>query len=111
MKRWDNNMFNKYKKVKGTKYCVMKKNLNFKIIKIVQKQLNLKIKQTIWKRIQLTLRSKKHNVFTEEVNKIALLHWVLTMIKEYKQYIQWKHMHLEQAKIQYVKKKKLSLTI
>ena len=35
MKGWDNNMFNKYKKVKGTKYCVMKKNLNFKIIKIV----------------------------------------------------------------------------
>ena len=44
---------------------------------------------------QQRLKSKKHNVFTEEVNKIALLHWVLTMIKEYKQYIQQKHMHLE----------------
>ena len=37
---------------------------------------------------QQRLKSKKHNVFSEEVNKIALLHWVLTMIKEYKQYIQ-----------------------
>ena len=60
---------------------------------------------------QQRLKSKKQNVFTEEVNKITLLHWVLTMIKEYKQYIQYKHLHLEQAKIQYVKKKKLSLTI
>ena len=48
---------------------------------------------------QQRLKSKKQNVFTEEVNKITLLHWVLTMIKEYKQYIQYKHLHLEQAKI------------
>ena len=32
------------KKAKGTKNCVMKKNLNLLIIKTAQKQLNLRIK-------------------------------------------------------------------
>ena len=57
------------------------------------------------KNIRLTLRSqqrferKKHNVFTEEVNKTALSANDDKRIKEYNQSILQKHMHMEQAKV------------
>ena len=57
---------------------------------------------------QQRFRSETHNVFTEEINKIALR---LMMIKEYNQLIQQKDMHIERGKIQYVRKKKLKVNI
>ena len=75
-------------KSKRHKMCVL--NLNFKIIKTIQKQLELNIKQTVHKKIkfmqivfknslknvtlkaQQRFKSESYNVFTEEINKIAL---------------------------------------
>ena len=82
-------------KAKGTESCAIKKTLNLKIIKTVQKQLNLRINKLSRKnktdidsnkennkeiiknsksilKIQQRFKSERHNVFTEETNKIAL---------------------------------------
>ena len=84
------------KEGKGTKMCVIKENLNLKIIKTVQKQFNFEIKidhlekdktnldsikedhkeciksNKLILKTQQRFRSEKHNVFTENINKIAL---------------------------------------
>ena len=44
----------KDKRTKGTKKCVIKKNINLKIIKTVQKQLNFTLEQNIQKKLKLT---------------------------------------------------------
>ena len=48
---------------------------------------------------QQSFRSENHNVFIEEGNKIALS---AIIIKECSQLIQWKNIHMEQAKVYYV---------
>ena len=86
----------KIKKEKTQKTVSLIANLNLKIIKIVSKQLNLKIKQTIQKtkeidtdspkkddkefiknnrlilKTQKRFKNERHNIFTQEINKIAL---------------------------------------
>ena len=47
-------------------------------------------------RTQQTFKSERHNIFSEEINKIAE---VEMMIKKCTQLIQQKQMHMEQAKI------------
>ena len=86
----------KIKKQKTQKTMSLIANLNLKIIKIVSKQLNLRIKQTIQKtkeidtdspkkddkefiknnrlilKTQKRFKNERHNIFTQEINKIAL---------------------------------------
>ena len=86
----------KIKKEKTQKTMSLIANLNLKIIKIVSKQLNLRIKQTIQKtkeidtdspkkddkefiknnrlilKTQKRFKNERHNIFTQEINKIAL---------------------------------------
>ena len=86
----------KIKKEKTQKTVSLIANLNLKIIKIVSKQLNLRIKQTIQKtkeidtdspkkddkefiknnrlilKTQKRFKNERHNIFTQEINKIAL---------------------------------------
>ena len=50
-------------------------------------------------------KSKRYNIFIHEVNKIQM------MLKESNQLVPQKHMHMERAKIQYVRKKRLNVTI
>ena len=57
---------------------------------------------------QQTFISNKQNVFTEEVNKIA---WSANSNKRIQSADSFKHIHTEQAKIQYTKKKRLNVTI
>ena len=68
------------------------------------------IKNKLILKSQQTFRSEKNNVFTEEVNKIALSAND-SRIKENNQWIQQKHMHMEGAKIYYVKKRRSNVTI
>ena len=53
------------------KMCHKKENLNFKIIRTVQKKYFKNIKIIILKTKQ-RFKSERHNVFTEEIDKIAL---------------------------------------
>ena len=46
-------------------------------------------------RSQERFKSYYHDVYTEEVNKIAL---IVTMIKDYKHLIRLQHIHMEQVK-------------
>ena len=86
----------KIKKEKTQKTVSLIANLNLKILKIVSKQLNLRIKQTIQKtkeidtdspkkddkefiknnrlilKTQKRFKNERHNIFTQEINKIAL---------------------------------------
>ena len=64
------------------------------------------MKQLILKS-QQRFRIEIHNIFTEVVNKIAF------SVNDDKilQQIQQKQMHMEQAKIKYLKKKRLNVTI
>ena len=67
-----------YKQPKHTKKCGMK--IKFKLKKKLKYKINIqkKIKLTLIRnnksilKIQQRLKSRKHNVFTEEINKIAL---------------------------------------
>ena len=54
--------------------------------------------------------SERHSVFIEKTNKIALSSND-DKIKECDQLTRKKHMHMEQAKIYYVRKKKLNAKI
>ena len=51
-------------------------------------------------RSQLRFKSDHHNVYTEEVNKIALI-----IIRDYKQLMELQHIHTEQMLLKYVKVK------
>ena len=87
------------KKAKGKKSGSYKKTLN-QVNHLGNTQINLKTQQRF--------KSKKHYVFTEEINKVLQ---VQMMIKEYNQLILLKHMHMKRVKFQYVRKKKLNVTI
>ena len=54
------------KKAKGTKKCIIKRRLMFENYK------DLLINNKIIMRLQLRFKSDHHNVYTEEINKIAL---------------------------------------
>ena len=54
------------KKVKGTKKCVVKRRLKFNDYK------NCLLNNEIISKSQQRFKSEAHNVYTEEVNKIAL---------------------------------------
>ena len=62
--RYDNDKENK--KAKGTKKCVIKKDLTFENYK------ESVLKNKIIKRSQLRFKSDHHNVYTEEIDKIAI---------------------------------------
>ena len=53
-------------------------------------------------RSQLRFKSDHHNVYTEEVNKIALNS---VIIKDCKHLIELQHIHMEQIRLKYVKVK------
>ena len=84
---------NEVKKSKGTKKCVIKQELMFENYKecLLNDKIILKSKQTF--------KSDHHNVYTEEINKIAM------MIRDYKHLIRLKHIHMEQVLLEYVKVK------
>ena len=60
----DNNK--KEKKEKGTKKCVIKKDL---ILEDYKRSL---LKNETIRRLQLRFRSDHHKIFTEEINKVAI---------------------------------------
>ena len=78
-----------HKKVKGTKKCVIKQKLMFQNYKDC-----LFNNKTVY-RSQERFKSYYHDVYTEEVNKIAL---IVMMIKDYKHLIRLQHIHMEQVK-------------
>ena len=55
-----------YKKAKGTKKCVIKRRLTFENDKDCQSNNEIIIK------LQQRFKSDYHNVYTEQINKIAL---------------------------------------
>ena len=55
-----------HKKVKGTKKCVIKRKLMFKIYKDCQSN------DEIIQKLKQRFKSDYHNVYTEQINKIAL---------------------------------------
>ena len=84
------------KKAKGTKRCVIKRILMFENYKD-----SLLKKKTISKS-QLRFKSDHHNVYTEELNKIALNS---SDKKDYKHLMELQHIHMEQVILKYVKAK------
>ena len=78
-----------HKKAKGIKKCVMKQRLMFENYKDC-----LFNNKTVY-RSQKRFRSYYHDMYTEEVNKIAL---VVMMIKNYKYLIGLQHINMEQVK-------------
>ena len=81
------------KKFKGGKRCVIKRRLMFENYKD-----SLFNNRTILKS-QLRFKSNHHNVYTEEVNKIAL------NSSDNKHLIELQHIHMEQILLKYVKMK------
>ena len=119
------------KNAKGTKKCVAERMLKFEyckkcvktsqIINIVNYSEkrginvdNLKedkkefIKNRLILKTKQRFKGERHNVFTEEINKIALSP---NNDKRIQQLIQWKNIHTEWIKISYGRKKKLNLLI
>ena len=80
------------KKAKGTKKCVIKRRLRFNDYKdcLLNNEIVLKSQQKF--------KSERHDVHTEEINKIEL-----SMIKEYKLLIELHHIIQEQVLGKYVK--------
>ena len=88
---------NNHKKAKGAKKCVIKQKLMFQNFKDC-----LFNNKNVY-RSQQRFKSYNHDVYTEEVNKIAL---VVMMIKDYKHLIGLQHIHIEQMLSKYVKVKR-----
>ena len=84
------------KKAKGTKKCVMKKLLKFNDYK------NCLLNNEIILKSQQRFKSEAHNVYTEEVNKIALSS---NMIKDYRLLKEFHHILMEQVLEKYVKQR------
>ena len=84
------------KKAKGTKKCVIKQELMFENYKdcLFNDKIILKSQQRF--------KSDHHNVYTEEINKIALSS---NDDRSYKHLIGLKHIHIEQMLLKYVKMK------
>ena len=84
------------KKVKGTKQCVIKCNIMFKDYKdcLFNNKIILKSQQRF--------KSNQHNVYTIEINKIALSSM---MIRDYKHLIGLQHIHMEHQLLKFVKVK------
>ena len=82
------------KKAKGTKKCVIKARLKFGDYKdcLLNNKIVLKSQQRF--------KSERHDVYTEEINKIALSS---NMIKDYKLLIKLHHILMEQVLVKYVK--------
>ena len=82
------------KKAKGTKKCVIKRRLKFNDYKdcLLNNKIVLKSQQRF--------KSERHDVFTEEINKISLSSM---MIKDYKLLIELHHILMEQVLVKCVK--------
>ena len=63
------------------------------------------LKNKLILKTQQRFKSERYNVFTEEINKFLLIQMTI------KECSQQKHMHMERAKIQFVRNKKLNLII
>ena len=83
------------KKAEGVKRCVIKHRLMFENYKD-----SLFNNKTILKS-QLRFKSDHHNVYTEEVNKIALN----SNIRDHKHLVELQHIYMEQILLKYVKVK------
>ena len=86
-----NNIVNK--KAKGTKKCVIKREILF------DNSIDSLFKNKVLLRSQHRFRSDQHKVYTEEVNKIAL------MIKEYRHLIELLHIHMVFMYLRFAKMK------
>ena len=82
------------KKTKGTKECVIKRRLEFNDYKdcLLNNEIILKSQQRF--------KSERHDVHTEEINKIALSS---NDDKDCKHMIELHHILMEQALVKYVK--------
>ena len=83
---------NERKKAKGVKRCLIKRRLMFENYKYSL------FNDKIIMRSQLRFKSDYHDVYTEKVNKIALI-----IIRHYKQLMELQHIHTEQMLFKYVK--------
>ena len=85
------------KKAKGTKKCVIKRRLKFSNYKdcLLDNEIILKSQQRF--------KSERHDVYTEEINKILVNHEAIMMIKDYKLWIKLHHILIEQLLVKYVK--------
>ena len=83
------------KKAKGTKKCVIKRRLKFNDYKdcLLNNEIILKS--------QKRFKSERHDVYTEEIHKIALSS--VMMIKDYKLLIDLHNILMEQVLVKYVK--------
>ena len=82
------------KKQNGTKNCVIKRRLKFNDYKDCLLNNEIKLKS------QQRFKSERHDVYTEENNKIVLNS---NMIEDYKRLIELHHIHMEQVLGKYVK--------
>ena len=82
------------KKAKGTKKCVIKRRLEFNYYKdcLLNNEIILKSQQRF--------KNERHDVHTEEINKIALSS---NDDKDCKHMIELHHILMEQALVKYVK--------
>ena len=74
------------KKAKGTKKCVIDRETKFNDYK------NSFSNNEIILKSQQRFKSKAHNVYTEEINKIAL---IVMIIKDYKLLIKLQYIYME----------------
>ena len=87
---------NEHKKAKGTRKCVIKQEITFK------NYTDCLFNNKNVYRSQHRFKSYNHDVYTEEVNKIALS---AMMVKDYKHMIKLQHTRMEQMLLMCVKVK------
>ena len=85
---------NEHKKAKGTRKCIIKPKIKFK------NYTDSLFENKNILRSQLRFKSNFHIVYTEEVNKIAVM-----MKRDCKHMIKSEHIHMEQMLLKYVKVK------
>ena len=101
-------------KFRDYKKCLKASQIESTINYLEQKEINVdSLKEIIkYKRVLLKtqerFKTERHNVFTEETNKIALSS---KMTKECNQLICQTHINMEWAKMLYARKKKLNVTV
>ena len=88
-----------HEKAKGRKKCVIKRRLMFKIYKdcLFNDKITLKLQQRF--------KSDCHNVYTEQINKIALSS---NDVRDYKHLMKLQHIHMEQTHFKLCKREMLS---
>ena len=88
-----------HKKAKGTKKCVIKRRLMF------ENYTDCLFNDKTILKSQQRFKSDCHNVYTEQINKIALSS---NDVRDYKHLMKLQHIHMEQTHFELCKREMLS---